>query len=788
MPSLVAGYEYDIFISYRQKDNKHDGWVTEFVDNLKGELEATFKEDISIYFDENPHDRLQETHDVDKSLKSKLKCLIFIPILSQTYCDPNCYAWQHEFLAFNKLATEDRFGKNIKLRNGNYASRILPIRIHDLEQEDIKLFEKETGSVLRAMDFVFITSSGVNRPLQSNEDRPNDNLNKTLYRDQINKVANAVKEIVQGMKAKPILVEKEKPITKESSDSIKKEEDTGRQDKPIKPNRMKVLSGVIIIGILIITALILFPKLFKRNTFDKLRSSGERISVVVMPFQNMTNDTIWNIWQNGIQNELINSLTNSKELRVQQSESVESIIHSKGLTEYSSITTSIASNISQKLEADIFIYGSIKQSSSIIRLNAQLIDSKTEEAIKSFQIDGSVNNILYIIDSLSSMIKNFLIITVLEQEVPKDFHELVSTNSIEAYRYYMYGNQSFYKNDFYTANEWFLKGIEIDTNFTEAIRILAYSLLNQHDFDRAKKWCLKNYNKRDQMSEQEKLWSNIQYAQLFETPKECIKYLKLLIAYNDKMPVPHSIIGLRYNEINLYEKAIPEFETELEIYKKWGVKLRWVNSYVYLGKAYHKTGQYAKEKELYKKAEQDFPDSPDLIFRQAVLSFTAGDTVSAKRHISKFISISKSKLISDATIALSVGNIFKESDNLKEAEEYYRQILTLEPENPDGMNVLAFFLIDKDRNIKEGLELVNKALTQQPDNYDYLHTKGWGLFKQGKYQEALIILQNGWDLRKEKAIYDHSAFLHLEAAKKIVADQKIKSIGKSSALDHPTAE
>lgn len=91
MGSLVPGYEYDIFISYRQKDNKHDGWVTKFVENLKGEIEATFKEDISIYFDENPHDRIQETHDIDKSLEGKLKCLIFIPILSQTYCDPKSY-------------------------------------------------------------------------------------------------------------------------------------------------------------------------------------------------------------------------------------------------------------------------------------------------------------------------------------------------------------------------------------------------------------------------------------------------------------------------------------------------------------------------------------------------------------------------------------------------------------------------------------------------------------------------------------------------------------------------
>ena len=50
MASHIPGYEYDIFISYRQKDNKHDGWVTEFVNNLKGELESTFKDVFSTLF------------------------------------------------------------------------------------------------------------------------------------------------------------------------------------------------------------------------------------------------------------------------------------------------------------------------------------------------------------------------------------------------------------------------------------------------------------------------------------------------------------------------------------------------------------------------------------------------------------------------------------------------------------------------------------------------------------------------------------------------------------------
>jgi hypothetical protein len=84
--------------------------VSEFVKNLKGELESTFKEEVSVYLDTNPHDGLLETHDVNASLKDKLKCLVFIPIISRTYCDPKSFAWEHEFMAFVNLASRDQYG------------------------------------------------------------------------------------------------------------------------------------------------------------------------------------------------------------------------------------------------------------------------------------------------------------------------------------------------------------------------------------------------------------------------------------------------------------------------------------------------------------------------------------------------------------------------------------------------------------------------------------------------------------------------------------------------------
>jgi len=197
MSSIIEGYNYDIFISYRQKDNKGDRWVSEFVESLKTELESTFKEEISVYFDINPHDGLLETHDVGESLKEKLKSLVFIPVVSRTYCDPKSFAWEHEFKAFVEMASEDQFGLKVKLPNGNVASRVLPVRIHDLYPDDVKLVESLLG-IIRSIDFIY-HYQGVNRPLRQKDDDLIQYSKQPVYRDQVNKVANAIEEIIHGL-------------------------------------------------------------------------------------------------------------------------------------------------------------------------------------------------------------------------------------------------------------------------------------------------------------------------------------------------------------------------------------------------------------------------------------------------------------------------------------------------------------------------------------------------------------------------------------------------------------
>ena len=766
MSSIIEGYNYDIFISYRQKDNKGDRWVSEFVEALKTELESTFKEEISVYFDINPHDGLLETHDVDASLKDKLKCLVFIPIISRTYCDPKSFAWEHEFKAFIDFASHDRFGLKVKLPDGNVTNRVLPARIHDLDAEDIKLCEFLLGGYLRGVEFIY-KEPGVNRPLTPGDDEKK-NLNKTMYRNQINKVANAIKEINSGLKTRVTVPIKESaPLVGELEEDMKGDK-MGRREKSSKLSGRKLLSGVIITAVLLATVLA-YPKIFNRDKLHNIKDSEGRISVAVMPFQNMANDTTWNIWQDGIQNELITSLTNSEELKVRQTESVNNLIQSKGLNNYASLTPSVASNISQKLNANVFIYGSIKEVGNTIRINAQLVDSKTEESFKSFQIDGTPEKILPIVDSLSVMIKDYLIISKLKKVLSHDVQQFANTNSPEAFKYYIYGNNSFARRDYATAVTWYLQAINSDSAFLNAEIWLSMAYYNQGLYKEGGRWCHIIYEKRSQMPVQQKIWTNLIYAGYFKPISEGIKYCRQLLEIDDQQPIIYYQLGWSYSSLYQYEKAIPEFERALEIYKKWGIKPMWVFDYTGLGYAYHKTGQYKKENTLYTKAEADFPDDPSLIYGQAVLSLSEGKMKDADHYIEKYISARKENSIPEASIMDGVAGIYSDAGILAKAEEYYRKALSLQPENPERINNLAWFLIDKDRNVVEGLELIEKALELSPDEYYMLDTKGWGFYKQGKYQEALGFLQKCDSL---KPVYDHDLFLHLEAAKKAVAGLK----------------
>jgi TolB-like protein len=444
MSSILPGYEYDIFISYRQKDNNLDGWVTEFVNTLKNEIDATFKEDISIYFDENLHDGLLETHDVDLSLSDKVKALIFIPIVSQTYCDPNGFAWQKEFLAFRDFAREDKLGLDIKLPNGNVAKRILPVRIHDIDQADQDLYEEEVGGVMRSIDFIY-NSPGVNRSLRSVEEHPQDNLNKTIYRDQINKVANGIKELISSVKPPPGSIRE-----------FKSEQRPEDQTKSNKKFRLPVIIGLFLIALL----LFIFKPWQSFTASDSLKLINK--SIAVLPFKDLSPDQDKEYLGEGIAVEIINDLKTLPGLKVIGRTSSFSF---RG-KDVDLIT------IGKELGVHYLLEGSIQQEGSVMRVTANLIDSDNGSSIWTYTEDKKMTSILAIQNEIAGDLAEMFNETRNKERIIDVKPEVQDLYFLA--KYYGLGYDLFTKDNTLKSINYYKQAIALDSGFSRAFSGLAY--------------------------------------------------------------------------------------------------------------------------------------------------------------------------------------------------------------------------------------------------------------------------------------------------------------------------
>lgn len=422
MPSLIPGYEYDIFISYRQNDNRHDGWVTGFVSHLRAELEATFKEEVNVYFDLNPHDGLLDTHDVDETLREKLKCLIFLPVISRTYCDPRSFAWEHEFKAFIRQAAVDRLGLKVTLQSGNVTSRILPVRIHEIDQADRELIENETGGALRAIDFIY-REPGVNRPLTPADDE-HKNQNGTIYRNQINKTANAIREIISALQSDLAPVLKEKHGLKEPW------EDTGISKTGGRPARRPAIprGNRLLLLIAVLAGLAIVFSLVKFGNFRQTHGKPDGKSIAVLPFVYIGSDES-NLWAgDALTEEVISKLCEINDLKVRPRTSV---------MRYREAAPSIP-EIGKELGVSYIIEGSYQIFDESVRITVKLINARRDEQLWSNVFDGAWNELHSIQTDIAIKTATSLQAVLTPEEkarIRKD-----PTGSPDAYRNYLSAN------------------------------------------------------------------------------------------------------------------------------------------------------------------------------------------------------------------------------------------------------------------------------------------------------------------------------------------------------------
>lgn len=538
-------------------------------------------------------------------------------------------------------------------------------------------------------------------------------------------------------------------------------------------SRRKLRTSDVVIAVLVIAVVVLlYPKIFTNDELKNVRGNDGKITIAVMPFDNLSSDTLYNVWQGGFQNLLISTLSNSSELTVRAYQVVNDLLEQKKEVNASSLSSALASDVAQKLDSKTFILGNILKAGKKIRINAQLVDVASEEIYKSYQIDGNSEEDFFLLaDSLANIIKNYVEIKKISDAYnAPDIQGNQITQSSEAFKHYIRGYDAFKYTELTSAVDWFSKAIAADSSFIHAYVMSAYAnLMNGRDFAARKSMELAKARNTGLPTEETLMVGQLN-AYFNETPYEEIKYTKQLIEIDELNPLYWHMLGFAYFKLKDYQQAVNSWEQIFKIHEKWGTD--YTNPYVYflMGDALHKLDNHKREAEILALGNRLNPNAVMIQQYQAICALSHGKIEEANEIISEYTSIRHNVLhCTEAMIATGLGEIYSDANMLEEAELHYRETLELEPDNLYRVLNFARFLVENDIDVEEGLQFTEKILDIYPQHWPSLEIKGWALYKLGKHEEALSVLNDAWE---HKTVYSHNLYLHIQEVEKALAEQR----------------
>jgi tetratricopeptide (TPR) repeat protein len=83
-----------------------------------------------------------------------------------------------------------------------------------------------------------------------------------------------------------------------------------------------------------------------------------------------------------------------------------------------------------------------------------------------------------------------------------------------------------------------------------------------------------------------------------------------------------------------------------------------------------------------------------------------------------------------------MGAIYEREKKFDQAEEQFRKVLAVNPNNAAVLNYYGYMLADRGVRLEEATTMIRKAVTLDPNNGAYLDSLGWAYYKQNKLTEA----------------------------------------------------
>jgi len=393
---------------------------------------------------------------------------------------------------------------------------------------------------------------------------------KCLEKDKKNRY-----QTVQDLHRDLSEIEQELPTTERE---IRRRKPITSREITVKFNIKKLVLPAIILLATIVTGVVGWKFFLERSAFASIE---DMVSVAVISFENQTGDSSYDYLQDAIPNLLITSLEQSKSFRITSWERMRDLLGQLGRKDVEVIDRDLGFELCRLDGVQAIVVGSFTKAENMFVTNVNVLDVETKSMLTSVSSRGEgVDSILKKqIDEVSRKIGHGSGISAFLQKLAAPHISEVTTDSMEAYNYFLRGREDFEKYYYNDARKFLERAVELDPEFALAYYYLArayQNLGNTTEMDEAFA-NFKKYGKK--LKGREGLFIEAMLIRR-EDPE---KNYKILLELADKYPKwkrVHFELALYHQQKNEFDETIVYLNKALELDPNYGYALNQL-AYVY---------------------------------------------------------------------------------------------------------------------------------------------------------------------------------------------------------------
>lgn len=160
-----------------------------------------------------------------------------------------------------------------------------------------------------------------------------------------------------------------------------------------------------------------------------------------------------------------------------------------------------------------------------------------------------------------------------------------------------------------------------------------------------------------------------------------------------------------------------------------------------------KAGEADRAVKLLGQARSVGPSEPEVVYSLAVALRRADRIAEARSELT----VAVVQWPRDAAVRFLLALLIHEMDGEDAALGEMHRVIELDPDHAGALNYVGFTWAERGERLEEAEAMIRRALKQRPDDGAIVDSLGWVLFRQGRYEAAVDVLERAVELQGDAA-------------------------------------